>query len=460
MNRIYFLYLNIFFLLLFAGCSGIPVKTGDNIIEEDFSKYSFVSNEDLQKAIKKEKLSIDDVYVLAVDRTEKLAIEYAALKETQNEKLKAYSLFLPKISFRYQQNFLSSDSSGPWMYFYAKQPLFSGMKEVYGFDKINANIQLKEALLKYRAQRLYLEIANAFYSALTAEEDLRSKQYSLELLKERLIELKKRKSVGKSKESEVLSALSQEAMLKADIEEKLTDYKEAREELIYLAGLSDNFLLDDLLPENISENAKLLLEKNNEIQIKKRYDIMAAKEMVFSAEADLKTAYAAYLPQIYLQGSYYLKKGDARVEAQSGADNDYSIQLSAEAPLFQGGELLAEMKSAKIRKEKAELSYNESIRLANAEAAKAKINLSASLRKINAYKEAYEIAQKNYKIQDNEYKRGLVTNLDVLTALNELETAKIKYYKSKTDIILNSIWYQIASGIFLDKNIAPGKNSQ
>ncbi|MDH5719570.1 MAG: TolC family protein [Spirochaetia bacterium] len=426
---------------ILISCQNLSIKQADNILEPDFEKYSLVNNSRLEKALKKKNLNLDDIYALAVERTEKLAIEYANLKESEAEKIKAYSLFLPKISLRYQQNLINSNGSGSWIYFYAKQPLFSGLKEIYWFDKINSNIKVKENLLKYKAQRLYLEVAKAYYEALISKENLKSKKTSLDLLESRLTELRRRKKLGRSRQSEVLSASSQIAMLKADIQEENLKNQVNRENLIFLAGLPRDFSLDINISKDAENLAKETLKNNEKVNIENRFDISASKELLQYAETDLKSAYASYLPEISLQGNYNLKG------SSSGSSSEkYSLQLNAEMPILYGTETLSNINTAKIRLNKAEFSHSETVRLAQSEIQKAKINLKAALSKEKAYEDAYNAAQKNYEVQNKEYSLGLVTNLDVLSALNDLEAAKIKYHKSKTDILINTIWLKIASG--------------
>ena len=442
---------SLYFLLIFIygfSCLSTSIKTADNVIEPDFEKYSLVNNADLQKALNKTELNLDDIYVLAVERTEKLAIEYANLKESEAEKLRVYALFLPKISLRYQQNLLGTENTSPWIYFYGKQPIFSGLKEIYWFDKINSSIKIKEALLKYRAERLYLETGKAYYETLVTEENLKSKQISLKLLESRLKELKRRKKLGRSKESEVLSAQAQIAMLKADLQEESLKNQINRENLIFLANLPEDFKLELNIPSLAEKDAREILRQTEKADIKQRFDLIASEEMLNYAEADLSSAYSSYLPEISLQGSYYLKKGQGRVvvNQQSSAEENWNIQLSAEAPLFQGGEILSMINTAKIRLEKAKLSHLEAARLAQSELEKARLSLKSALLKVKAYEEAYNAAQKNYEVQNKEYSLGLVTNLDVLSALNELEAAKIKFHKSKTEILINTIWLKIAGG--------------
>jgi outer membrane protein TolC len=73
-------------------------------------------------------------------------------------------------------------------------------------------------------------------------------------------------------------------------------------------------------------------------------------------------------------------------------------------------------------------------------------NLKASRSELDKYEKVVTLADRNYKLQTADYRRGLVTNLDVIQALTGLYDATLRRDQSRYYAKLNTILLQVAAG--------------
>jgi TolC family type I secretion outer membrane protein len=320
--------------------------------------------------------------------------------------------------------------------FSLEQPLFSGLREF----SARAGFQKEQARDQSRLQRferdLYRQTAEAFYGALKWETALRTTETTLQLAEERVRELQSFQRLGKSRESEVASAESQVAQLKAERVRVRGQIRAAREDLALLIGqdLDDQPLQDT--PAAVAAPLPLSAYLSRAGQ---RSDVEAQRRDVEGRRLRVRYEKGAFWPKANVTGNYYTQRPTFFEPV------DWDIILSLNVPLYQGGTVRARVRESQsqLRQSQETLRFLE--RKAAAEIKKAHAQWTASLEQAQALEDAYHAAQRSYDAQKKEYRLGLVTNLDVLQALNTLAADQRAWDDARLDAQLNAVALAIAT---------------
>lgn len=295
------------------------------------------------------------------------------------------------------------------------QPIFHGLSEFAAYRALKA--RHRASLLNDRGNQLslYSSVASAFYSLLAAQRDLEDVKVLSDLTAKRVTDIKQRVRIGRSRKGDLLSAEAQALTLNAEVVSATRELESAREQFKLVTGLDPAIpLLDD---EKTTWDTKLTLPELLK-QLDTRPDIQAAKEEYSAADEGVSAAFGSHLPQIDFSGNYYLKR------TGNLANVKWDLGVIAVIPIFNGGVTQSTVReNIKIRQTK-ELQLQYARRNAEKDLKVSYQNYVTLLEQSKAYEKAYELADANYKEQNKDYRYGLVTNLDVLTAMNSLQETK------------------------------------
>ena len=87
----------------------------------------------------------------------------------------------------------------------ATQPLFRGFRDFAALNKTRALITAQEQSRQWAGMQLYRDVVQAFYTRLAVQKDLNLMDNKLELYQQRIKELEQRVSIGRSRNTEVLT---------------------------------------------------------------------------------------------------------------------------------------------------------------------------------------------------------------------------------------------------------------
>jgi outer membrane protein len=118
----------------------------------------------------------------------------------------------------------------------------------------------------------------------------------------------------------------------------------------------------------------------------------------------------------------------------------------ASLPLFEGGQIFAQERSAESKKRQSELLLSLVRRNAAENIRQVYQNLMDSIQEMRAYQTAVGSAQTAYDEVLHDYRLSLTTNLEVLQSLNTLETAKENYVKARYQVLAGQVALQVATG--------------
>jgi outer membrane protein TolC len=292
----------------------------------------------------------------------------------------------------------------------------------------NLTGQRKEEL-EYSKEILFADAAEAFYALLAAEKTLSILDESIKLFEERIRDLQEREKIGRSRSGEVAMARAKKKILEARIAKSRGALLSAQSLVSFYTGIA-HVKAEDEDPETFSETLDID-PANYEQIIHQRSDVAAAREAVGTAKQTIVVKQSALWPRITLDANHYEK----REGFQDGITWDALIKMNV--PLYRGGDNIGQVWEAKSNYNKARLNYELVRKRARLELEQAHQSWIASREEHRAFQAAVLAGQENFDYQREDYAHNLVSNLDVLAALEELlairEEANQVHYAMKTN---------------------------
>ncbi|HYE74904.1 MAG TPA: TolC family protein, partial [Blastocatellia bacterium] len=148
-----------------------------------------------------------------------------------------------------------------------------------------------------------------------------------------------------------------------------------------------------------------------------RPDVIAALYARKSAEKQLSAAKGEHWPTISAEGNYYLKQNP-------DSDRDWNVLLTFDLPLFEGGIIEARVRERKALLRSSELNLDLIRRTAVREVRTAYNDFIASAAQVVRLQETVKLTTENYRVQSEDYTRGVVNRLEVLQALQQMHQAR------------------------------------
>jgi len=157
--------------------------------------------------------------------------------------------------------------------------------------------------------------------------------------------------------------------------------------------------------------------------IERRPDIAGAERRMAAANANIGVATAGFFPTIRIGGSAGFQSGDLSAGRNMGTllqwpSLFWALGPSVTLPLFQGGQLTANLRQAKAVYEESVARYRQTVLAAFADVEN---NLAAEHLLASQYEQVMDASKsvrKQLEIANNRYNAGLVTYLEVATAQN------------------------------------------
>ena len=402
-------------------------------------------------------LTLPEAYQLTLERSEKLGISREEIKIAEAQYWQAISAVLPKVDFLITQRTQDSvggsigggDSGGGRKDSFqgrlrVTQTIFNGFREFNTSAALQAQKRSQEATYRRSRELLYLDTSDLFYQIISLEKDLYLIQQIAQQLTERQEDLIDRVTIGRSRNSELLAAETEQADNEATLEQVRGLLNASRELLAFLLGLpSDRWSLNDTMP--LPEVAKLdnYLWKTGE-----RADITAAAETTTSAQRQVSASKGAFLPKVSAEANWLALEDPERSQ-------EWNILLTAEIPLFDGALRYQSLKVDQARLRSSELNFSRVRRLAESEVRQSYSQFISSARQYVSLQKGVETARKNYEAQQEDYRLGRANNLDVLTSLLRYSSLRRRVSGLEFQTRSNLVALQVAAGTPVIKEERP-----
>lgn len=307
----------------------------------------------------------------------------------------------------------------------AALPVYTGGRIAAGIRSAEAGIDAAEASLEDLRQAIFLQALTAYMDVLRDKETVRIRQNNVNVLIEQTRAAQDRFEVGVVTRTDVALAEARLEEARAAEAAAQAQLESSRANFQFVIGEPPGLLappppLPDLPADFDSALAHAL--EGNPALIAARRDVTAASEAIEVARADGRA-------QIEIVG--------AATAFQDFDQDDRDTSLSALArgtiPIFQGGLVSSQVRSAKLRREQARLAVQTLERQVRADLAAAWFGYIAAEKSVEASRRQVIAAEIAYEGAQQEFEVGLRTTFELLDSEQDLFEAQLAVVTAERD---------------------------
>ncbi|MBB5370049.1 MULTISPECIES: efflux transporter outer membrane subunit [unclassified Janthinobacterium] len=276
-----------------------------------------------------------------------------------------------------------------------------------------------------RAARLVLiaAVADAYLEERLAEEQLLLSRQTLHDWREALILTQRLRAAQQGSSLDVAQAEGQAAQAEADVL--------ARERALLLAHNQLVLLLGGPLPDQLPSGRPLASDPvltqlpagvPSDLLVR-RPDIVQAEYALVAANAEIGVARAAFFPRLSLTAQLGLASPELGDLFRGGA-RSWSFAPQITQPLFQGGQLRAELQLSKIRTQAAVLQYEQAIATAFREVSDGLAGSATYASQISAQQRVVDASGQRQRLSALRYGAGQDSRLELLDAQRQSYAAQ------------------------------------
>ena len=292
---------------------------------------------------------------------------------------------------------------------------------------------------------LIANIANAYYTLLMLDKQLKIVDNMTVLTKDTWDMMKLQKELNNAKETSVQSAEANYYSVLAQAADLKRQIRETENSLSLLLGqpaqtIARGRLEDQSLPTEFSTGVGIQMLNN-------RPDVHYAEMTLAQCFYDTQAARSKFYPNITISGS-----GAFTNSSGSGIVNPGKWLLSAIGslvqPIFQNGQLVAQLKVAKATQEQAYNTWQNAVLSAGSEVSNALVLYNSSDEKSKLEEKQVESLTKNVQYTKDLFNMGSSTYLEVITAQQSLlnaELSKVQDDFYKMQAVVN-LYYALGGG--------------
>jgi outer membrane protein len=325
--------------------------------------------------------------------------------------------------------------------------IFNGGQNWNNVGASEAAVAAKKQTLARNYQTIYQDVAQAFYDVLQYEGDMYIQADLIDALQARVDDLRDRVKLGRSRPAEMLQAQTDLANAKVTYEKDRGSINAAKETVAFYIGIPSGYFT---LKETVAFPSAQQLE-NYVVKSLNRPDVLSQLESLRQAERNLSVAQGQLFPTVTANGNF--------LASQDPVSNQINGTMTIEVsmPIFDGGMILGQIHQNKELVRQNRLNVEQLQRTSDEDTRTAYVNFNASVAQVLVAHEAALLAAKNIEAQVEDYRRGVVSNLDVLTALQDYQTARQQLHDANMMARLNLINLNVAAGT---ASTGPGANNQ
>ncbi|AOU96688.1 hypothetical protein BI364_00435 [Acidihalobacter yilgarnensis] len=301
-----------------------------------------------------------------------------------------------------------------------------------------------QARLDAASQALILNTAQAYFSVLAAEDQLRYSRAQLRAIGRQLEQAKKRYDVGLVAVTDVQQAQASYDLARAAVIQAQSKVDNAREALAVLTG-QEGEPLDPLArelplltpkPDNLHDWVQAAMQQN--------LSVVAARYATAAARREVGVQRAGHYPTVNLVASRAYNDSNAGLEA--GRTTNDSIALQLNVPLFSGLRVSSLTDQAQYKYLQANELLKGQQREAVRQTRSAYLNVMSSISQVEALRQAVASNEASVASMEAGFKVGTRTSLDVLSALSDLYKAQSEYAQARYNYLVNTLLLKQAAG--------------
>ncbi|SJZ93951.1 Outer membrane protein TolC [Sediminibacterium ginsengisoli] len=291
-----------------------------------------------------------------------------------------------------------------------------------------------------------VNVSKAFYDVLATLQQIRVSDENIARLENSLRIATSQYQAGITDKTDYKRAtitLNNTKALKASNEAQL---KAKTEYLKALIGYPDSAALY-IVYDSLQMEREMNLDTLQSADYTQRIEYRLLQTQKRLLEANLRYEKWSYLPSVSANGAYNLnfQNNEFTKLYNTNYPNSFAA-LTLSFPIFQGGKRKANIEQAQWQLKRTDWDLVNLRANVNAQYAQAIASYKSSFANYRALKENLELAREVYGIIDLQYKSGVKTYLEVMTAESDLRTSQINYYNALYQVLASKIDVQKALG--------------
>jgi outer membrane protein TolC len=378
-------------------------------------------------------LTLDDALRLAAERNLDLKAAAARLRQAQQATWKAWAGYLPQVtaSGAYTRNQYEA-AFGPVPPLLpervvilpldqlagqvdASQVLFSPALW-FGIQAASRGADVAELTVAGARRDILFGTAQAFYGVASLRQAVQVSERLLEIAQRQEKDARVRFQAGTIAKVGLLRAEIDRARAEQDLRRTRNSHESARIGLATLLDRPVDFeVADPPEPKLAAQPSQLETDA-----LRDRTDVRAARRSLDSATAAHRAQIGKYFPNLAAFGHYQ----NANVAGLTGQEL-WSVGLSLQWKIFDGGLREAELREAGARVDEAQATVGSTEARARAEVKQALLDLESARANAEKAREQRDLAAENQRLVDVSYRAGAATAVEQADATAQLRNAEL-----------------------------------
>ncbi len=310
------------------------------------------------------------------------------------------------------------------------QPIFAWGRYYYGYQAAKFNYQATQRDVDAAYNQLRLDVSEAFYGALVAQEFVRVAQQSVSLVEEQLAIAEASFDAGAATNFDVLRAKVQLANAKSTLiraENGVRTAKNAYKTVLNIPLIEDVTVKGTLeIPENHQMPA-LNLEDLIQQALENRPEVRRTQFNEQAAHKQIDIAKTRRLPDLGLFSNYQISQNERLTEM----NRIWSVGFQINIPIFDGFATSAAVQQTESVLKQVQLGGDQVKVGVEFEVRGAYLNLLGAQTLIDVQREAVTQARESVRIANLQFKNGIITTValtDTQLALTQAEVNRLQAY--------------------------------
>lgn len=313
--------------------------------------------------------------------------------------------------------------------FNASMTIFDGFRRSAQNRTANANLESAEASLTSQRFQITLETKQAFFNALAAEELVSVAESQIRRGEEQLKVSTERLAAGSAIRSDTLRAFVELGNSRLQLLNARTQRAIAVANLARLIGYDGS--LRAVADSSIMTLSTLDTAALREEALANAPAIEQATAEGRAADAQVTSSRGEYFPRV--TASYQNSFSGA---ALSNLNNNWSARISLSWPLFNGFSRETAVSRSRAAQDAARSRIEDTRRQVNAELTQQFAALEAALLRFNIAAASRAAAEEDLRVQQERYRLGAATIVEVLTSQVSLDQAEVDIVQARLDFLL------------------------
>jgi outer membrane protein len=381
--------------------------------------------------------TLDDLYKLALERSEKIKISDEDLYIAESTKDKAMSLLMPKLSAvggytKYKNSYMSGgaytqpDDATSWGVRFDQSMSLSG-REITAFKISKDGIRKSNYDLFAVKEGYMLSVTSAYYDLLRAKKIVEISKANVERLTKHRNAAATRLKIGEVTKTALLRAEAELSGAQSELIRTDNNLKLTKAVLARVVGIEEDYDVKEspqpseygaLIEDCQQMTVDCLKEKANA----ERAELKSFNIQKKMAEDQVKFTRGAHWPTLAIEGVY--SKRQENPETGNLIRDNLFAGVRLIFPFFEGGLRNAEVKEAIAKKRQAEFALGDLKKSINVDVENAYLDYITQKGVLKSLEDQLAFAKDNYNAISKQFEFGLANSIDVMDANTLLVTAE------------------------------------